>query len=97
MSLLKDPDILQTCVTHIDRAERPSPETAVHPPAKVTAHLDSHADTCAFGSNCFVLLSYSESVDVSSFHLPMKSLTNVCIACFTVAFDHDCISSLADN
>jgi len=41
MRLLKDPDILQTRVTHIDRAGRPSSEVAVHPPAEVTVHANA--------------------------------------------------------
>src|SRR5210317_1945322 len=53
-----------------------------------TCHLDSHADTCAFGMHCFVLSTSEESsVNVSGFHSSMKSLQDIRIARVAVAYD----------
>ena len=50
-------------------------------------HLDSHADTCAFGKNCFVLHTYPQTVNVSGFHSSMNSLNNIKVACVAIAYD----------
>ena len=52
-----------------------------------SCHLDTHADTCAFGKHCRVLSTYSESVNVSGFHKSMDSLKNIKIARVAVAYE----------
>jgi hypothetical protein len=54
--------------------------------------LDSHADTCAFGKDCYVVSTSSQQVSVSGFHPDFKSINNVRIA--TVAIAYDCPFSL---
>src|SRR5210317_481488 len=51
------------------------------------ADLDSHADTCAFGKHCYVLSTYSESVNVTGFHKSAPPLRGIRIACVAVAYD----------
>lgn len=49
--------------------------------------LDSHADTCAFGKNSFIISETSQSVSVAGFHPDMKEIQNVRIVTAAVAFD----------
>src|SRR6056300_177968 len=51
------------------------------------ADLDSHADPCAFGKHCYVLSTYSESVNVTGFHKSAPPLRCIRIACVAVAYD----------
>ena len=52
-----------------------------------SCHLDTHADTCAFGKHCRVLHTYNETVSVSGFHPSMNSLSDVKIAKVAIAYD----------
>lgn len=52
-----------------------------------SCHLDTHADTCAFGKHCRILHTYSDSVDVAGFHQSFKALRDVRIATVAVAYD----------
>ena len=49
--------------------------------------LDSHADTCAFGANCFILHETSQQVSVQGFHPNMQELQGVKIVTAAVAYD----------
>ena len=49
--------------------------------------LDSHADTCAFGTDAHVVRIHSSDVSVSGFHSDFPSLSNVSVADVAVAYD----------
>jgi hypothetical protein len=49
--------------------------------------LDTHADTCAFGKNAFIVSETSLAVSVSGFHPDMKEIQNVKIVTAAVAYD----------
>ena len=46
----------------------------------IRCELDSHADTCAFGKHCWVLATYSETLNVSGFDPSLGSIPNVKLA-----------------
>ena len=49
--------------------------------------LDSHADTCAFGKNSYVLEETTQEVSVAGFHPEMKEIKNVKVVTAAVAYD----------
>ena len=56
-------------------------------PPTIRCELDSHADTCAFGKNAFVVSETTQSVSVAGFHPDMKEIQNVRIVTAAVAYD----------
>ena len=48
--------------------------------------LDTHADTCAFGWNLFIVYETSQAVSVAGYP-DMKEIQNVCIVTAAVAYD----------
>ncbi len=49
--------------------------------------LDTHADTCAFGGNSFIVSETSQAVSVAGFHPDMKEIQNVRVVTAAVAYD----------
>ena len=49
--------------------------------------LDSHADTCCFGANCYVVAKSNRTVDVTGFISDLGTVNEVSIASCAVAFD----------
>ena len=54
---------------------------------EIRCELDTHADTCAFGKNSFIVSETSQAVSVSGFHPDMKEIQNVKIVTAAVAYD----------
>ena len=52
--------------------------------------LDSHADTCAFGAQCWVLATYSHTLSVSGFDPSLGSIPNIKVVKIAVAYDCPC-------
>jgi Fe-S-cluster containining protein len=57
------------------------------PPGTTRCELDTHADTCAFGRNSYIVSKSSQKVSVAGFHPDMKEVTNVEIVTAAVAYD----------
>jgi len=51
------------------------------------AELDSHADTCAFGSNCYVLKDWDVMMTVDPFLPSLGSAQNVKVVSVVVVYD----------
>jgi len=49
--------------------------------------LDSHADTCAFGKNSFIVSETSQAVSVAGFHPDMPEIQNVRVVTAAIAYD----------
>jgi len=55
--------------------------------SEVRCELDSHADTCAFGRNSYIVSETSQKVSVAGFHPDMKEINDVRIVTAAVAYD----------
>ena len=67
---------------------RPSSISSIHTnPYFSRCELDSHADTCCFGSNCYLVAKSNRTVDVTGFISDLGTVNEVSIASCAVAFD----------
>ena len=54
----------------------------------IRCELDTHADTCAFGTDCcYVMSTTSQKVNVNGFNRSLPSVPDVRIGCAVVAYD----------
>lgn len=55
--------------------------------SETRCELDSHADTCAFGQNSYIISETSQAVSVAGFHPDMKEIRDVRVVTAAVAYD----------
>jgi len=74
-------------VCGVHRVRTISATTQNHTPTSARAELDSHADTCCFGPNAFIVHDTEQTISVEPFDKTLGTINNVKIVTAAVAYD----------
>ena len=77
----------QSLLDHLNQSTRPNKVLASFSNSRYRTEMDSHADTCAFGGQAYMVQDAGDHVNVDGFVATIGSVKKVPICTMAVAYD----------